>query len=326
VNWPAGIAPLGQWLNAHLTDAESEAWRITGRPPAWVAAGGSRVATYTSNFSVDADGWTEIAGGQSVLTGNIDAVSGVDDTLRISRGTTGVIQIQQPTFLSTAQGVGQGFELIFDYFLDSASGITSFYLGGVGSPQSNSITPVEGAWQTGVRLATNLYTAPRYIAANGALATGKNLYFKNIVLRRTGALSLPAVQPVPVVRDLTTLGGNQARLVGMTPIPGTEASPFTFIEVPATAFTAGTWTQILGGVLLGGRRQRIVSISGNSSANTTLDVGTNGSTATLVSAQTTNGDFDIGTFAGRIVPASSSLWLRFAGATTANVTIQLAPA
>jgi hypothetical protein len=46
-NWPAGPAPLGQWLNAHLTNTESETWRTTGRPPAWVAAGGT-MATQTS--------------------------------------------------------------------------------------------------------------------------------------------------------------------------------------------------------------------------------------------------------------------------------------
>jgi hypothetical protein len=40
----------------------------------------------------------------------------------------------------------------------------------------------------------------------------------NIYLDQIGALSLPGIQPCAVVDDLTTIGGNQARLVGVTAV------------------------------------------------------------------------------------------------------------
>jgi hypothetical protein len=46
--------------------------------------GGSQTATYTSNFSAGADGFA--TGLDSVVTGNIDSIAGVDNTLRIYAG------------------------------------------------------------------------------------------------------------------------------------------------------------------------------------------------------------------------------------------------
>lgn len=320
-NWPAGIAPLGRWLNAHLTDAESDAWRITGRPPAWAAMGGScqaliSSATRNSDFSAGATDWTSgtatvaVTAGQLVITrtASTDQFAGLAsnffrEPFILNARYRLRVNIVANTGLVRFRSAGVSFA---NFMTDTSStGLQTYEFTYVG----------QGTW-TGLEIGL----------IGGAGGATASVTIDDLFVERLGALSEPAVQPIPVVRDLTVIGGNQGRLVGMQPVISEVASPFSIIDVPAQAYTAGTWVQILGGAIIGNRRRRIVSVSGNSSANTTIDLGTNGSTAGLVSAQTANGDFDVATFAGRIVPAGASLWVRFAGATTANVTLQLAPA
>jgi len=49
-NWPSGPAPLGQWINGALSDADRTYWRTTGQPPEWVVAGGSMVSITAGSF------------------------------------------------------------------------------------------------------------------------------------------------------------------------------------------------------------------------------------------------------------------------------------
>jgi hypothetical protein len=311
--WPAASAPQGQWINTTLTNAESDAWRITGRPPAWVAFGGDCLKPTTAswannnNASYDFDTFTGSATGFSATQDN----TGRPYAFAFFNAAQTPLPFGRYRCTFTLASTGRALPK-----LSAASSGAAAQTLSVGA-NAIILDPVGG-------IINPVFVGDPYLTSEGANAF--NFTVSNFECVRVGALSLPSIQSIPVVRDLTAIGGNQARLVGMTPIIGAEVSPISLIDVPATAFLANTWTQILGGTLSGARRQRIVSIAGNSSANTTLDVGINGSTATLVSAQTTNGDFDLATFASRIVPAGSSLWLRFAGATTANVTIQLSPA
>lgn len=132
---------------------------------------------YESDFSAGADGWTEQAGGQSVLTGNVDGVSGEDDCLQISRGSTGVIQCNIGDGYNTTEGIATA--ITFDYYLDASSGLTDF---GLSQGDANRITPTEGSWQTGV--VSRMEDAKtsgvvRYFTATGNLAVGKSLYLKN---------------------------------------------------------------------------------------------------------------------------------------------------
>jgi len=140
---------------------------------------------------------------------------------------------------------------------------------------------------------------------------------------QAGALTASAFQVVGTVRDLTARGATdsiQGRLVGVTPII-LDTQSGSVMKNPSQAFTAATSVQILGGAITGANKQRIVSITGNSSASTTLSVGTSTGGTQLVNAQAVNGDFDIGTFASRFLAANSSIWLTFAANTTAHVTI-----
>ncbi len=183
-NWPAGPAPLGQWLNAHLTDTESETWRTTGRPPAWVAAGGT-MATQTSG------------------------------TLTIG----------------------------FRYRITSYVASDSF---------------------TNVGAASNA-TGVEFTATGTTPTTWTN----SSVLIRIGALSIPAIQPIPVLDDVTTIEGNQARLLGMIPV--TERKDWRIVDSTATNGNE----QILGGAtFLDTNRHRIDSwVINNLGTSKTVSLG-----------------------------------------------------
>ena len=232
--WPSGNTPLGCWLNAHLTNQESYNWMITGQPPAWVQAGGSMIPLYTSNFSINTDGWVQNIGNPSlVLTGNIDGISGVDDTLRVSgsgsfgfgrsAGTSGLI-------------MGNCYRMTFSAFVESGAFSGSAFWGvpnsgnilgtiGQSDPRpavtTDTWTNVTVEWRHirgGTDLILSWQTTSSGASTAATLISPFNIYIKNVVITQLGALSLPNVQPIPVVDDGTAIGDNPAFLVGMTPI------------------------------------------------------------------------------------------------------------
>jgi hypothetical protein len=89
--------------------------------------------------------------------------------------------------------------------------------------------------------------------------------FDNIYLDQIGALSLPAVQPINVLDDVSGIGGNQAYLVGTTPIAkgkqgvirqSLTASSYLLnsqVLIPSGYGIDGLWVKTNGGtVSLGG--------------------------------------------------------------------------
>jgi hypothetical protein len=299
--WPAGEIPHVVPILGTLSTAEKTEYRTTGRLPAWVMAGGSAAFPNT----VFATG----------LGGVMDSLTGATATGFSAAETTGGAGYVFSR-LDGGFGLGNVVRLLFDATLTSGATPT-LSLGNLGTNAELSISVVAGA---------NVVTLTPTRFYNGFIFTttgNTNYSVSNLRVQVAGALTAPAYQGIGTVRDLTARGAtdsNQGRLVGITPILAV-AQCGSVIKIPAQAFGAGTWVQVLGGAVTGGNKQRIVSITGNSSANTTIDVGTNGNTATIASAQTTNGDFDVATFLSRFLAANSSVWVRFAAATTAHVTI-----
>ncbi len=148
---------------------------------------GSQATLYASDFSAGADTWLEFAGGQTLATGNIDGVAGVDNTLRIVKNTTGYVQYVTPPSTSP----GKAYEATFDYYLESGAFVsgTLGISGGTVASTLNSIAPTEGSWQTANRLrwVSGISPALNYFAGV-YLATGKYLYIKNFVVKRIGAV------------------------------------------------------------------------------------------------------------------------------------------
>jgi hypothetical protein len=315
--WPAGEVPRVVQILGTLSTAEKTEYRTTGRLPAWVMAGGSGVGLVAnSGFEVDTTGWASQSSGTIART--------------TADFNTGVACLEVVT-ASGGPGVrtdigGQSTDKVFicRFWAKSASGNTSLSLSRSNGSNTQIFT-LTGAWQQ-FTYVSNVGTLLPSVETNliaFTLGGAGTFRLDDVQIWQAGALTVPAYQGVGTVRDLTARGAtdaNQGRLVGVTPILAL-AQCGSVIKIAAQAFGAGTWVQLLGGAVTGANKQRIVSITGNSSANTTIDVGTNGSTATIVSAQTTNGDFDIGTFLSRLLAAKSSVWVRFAAATNAHVTI-----
>jgi hypothetical protein len=88
-----------------------------------------------------------------------------------------------------------------------------------------------------------------------------------LVVRPNGALSLPVIQPIAVLDDATTIGGNQARLVGVTPV--TDKRDW---RISADTFTNGN-KQVLEGTLLDSTADVIDSIEQFTTGTPTTTVG-----------------------------------------------------
>ena len=301
-NWSAAAVPQGQWLNSTLTNTESDTWRTTGRAPAWVQAGGSVDNQAASNVTGTSNGTT--------VSGN--AISGTATITGIATGS-GFFNV------NNASGVQIRFVSGYKYRVTATATKTSgndvkIYAPGAGA---GAIILSGGSVDVTFNATDNTGV---FIWAS-TVGDVYNTSISNLKIQQLGALSLPAVQQIDVVEDVTKLGGNQGRLVGMTPITS-DNNLVSIIERPAESYTT-TSIQLLGGAVSGGRKRRILAVTGNSSASVNLSLGSSSGGTQYINAQAVNGDFDISTFASRIVAAGGSLYLTFSGSTTASITIHL---
>lgn len=297
--WPAGIAPLGCWLNAHLTNAESETWRLTGRAPAWVALGGSQVDVKPTSGSF------------AYWFGTGSVVSSTATQVVTSAGASG-LNVRNPALTVTPV---QGAKVLVNATVSGLTGSVIIQLSNFSLSAVATTIVADGTYNLEIVPTT---TSQGNVVIAVTSTTQATITINSVQLR--GALSLPSVQSIGVVEDITAIGGNQARLVGNTPIL-LDSVPVSVIELPAISRTGST--EILGGAISGARKRRIVSVTGNSSASVNLSLGTTASGTQLINAQAVNGDFDITTFASRILAAGSSLHLSFSSTTTASIHIHL---
>jgi len=332
-SWPAGPAPLGGWILGSLTDAERTAWTATGQPPGWVAAGGSAVAIISPTVL---NGGFEDAGAGSpdnfAIWGEAAASSGTQsrDTtdprtgvacLRYERiggsGVSGFGKVDSQAILEA----GALYEVRFWWKDTVASPVN--WLDVIIGNNSGIVRPPSAPTAIWSEVVVRGQATGQFLSFGrnpGVVVTNTDLRIDDVTVRRLGALSLPDIQPGGAIGDSTLIATNPARLVGMTPISDKLTSGFSV----AYDYT-GSSIQILGGAVIGGRKCRLVSVSGRSSASVNLSLGTSTGGTQLVNAQAVNGDFDIATFASRIIAANSSLWLTFSGNTSGLITLQYAP-
>ncbi|MDF3056812.1 MAG: hypothetical protein K0R17_1027 [Rariglobus sp.] len=274
-NWPAGPAPLGCWINGALTTADREYWRATGNAPYWVAAGGSQALAISSDFSAGVDGF---GAAQGAVVGNVDGIGGVDNVLELNTaGGTGAATSRD---IGLGNLVGRTIRLRFDVYRPSAN-TTGTHInirdGGSGllTPTLDFV-PVADTWTSYdvVLPMSNSTSALQFRLAigattGGALGTGDKAYFKNVRVNLMGALSLPGVQPIPVIDDWTGLGGNAARLVGMTPVTDNR-----YFRISAdTASSAAGGVALLGGDILDSTRDVIDTMEQSTTGTPTVSVG-----------------------------------------------------
>jgi hypothetical protein len=205
-NWLAGRAPRGVWINAHLTDAESDDWRLRGVIPAWVRSGGSAKLAVNSDFSAGSDGWSAANG---TVTGNVDSIGGVNDTLEINAagGTSAAGVVGHGLFVRAGDKARVRFDI---YRPSSNTAGTWIGLRNSGSALSDqAVQPVADTWTSYDVVMTwpqtndpglqfRLAVSP---SSGGTLGTADKFYLKNVKVSPLGALILPEVTPDNILRD-----------------------------------------------------------------------------------------------------------------------------
>lgn len=219
---------------------------------------GTQTAAYTSNFSVNADSWAQNIGNALLTaTGNIDGISGVNDTLRFANTDTVSVALQvrrNSTLVTTKR-----YRISFDYFAETGSGLQFLGLGFFGTRyDAGSSAVVENAWQTGVSLEAviplTLLPVASFTTSTGtstsAFVSAKNVYFKNFVVTRIGAI---------VDLDFTVGGG-------------TTAFDRSTNGLDGTLFGGVSWTMPLEGQYINGPS----TITGDLTTNGNVILGTSG--------------------------------------------------
>lgn len=132
--------------------------------------------SYTSDFSADADGWTNVQG-VFTLMGNRDGIGGLDDNLQIRfTSTTGGAPASITKTLSTGFTVGCTYNYLLKYRIPSTNDeviyITTLTVGGVDvTIHSSAQTPDTWVQASGTFVATSSSTATT-IAFNAAHNSG----------------------------------------------------------------------------------------------------------------------------------------------------------
>jgi hypothetical protein len=246
-NWPAGVAPLGCWINAHLTDAESEAWRTTGRPPVWAVAGGGGTAIYTSDFSAGADNWS--GGGTGTVTGNVDGIDGQDNWASSTPSGGGQYQflVNGGLCYTAAYSRRNATIRVKGTVHNALASSITVYIGAGSVIQASRPSVVVAAGTTVPFDVTYFYPDGNDRGVAISTASGQpvgTIYLRDVQFFAVGALSLPGIQPILALDDTTDLGGNPARLLGMKPITSERRW-----RVSANTETNGN-QQLLGGSFL----------------------------------------------------------------------------
>jgi len=277
-NWPAGPAPVGCWILGSLTDADRAFHRSTGQYPAWVVAGGSAAGDVyngvnaaslktetnattslnlygAANSTASSVAGTRTGGAGSFFARFTATTSGSNSTIGI------------PSTIATKTGRRMGLSL---WAKSSVSVSVSISLTENNSPGSDSaVISVTTSWQkfTYEFTAYSRVNFNTLFLSNSGSTIGDTLDVDDLQLIDLGALSLSGIQPCAVVDDLTTIGGNQARLVGVTPV-----TPKRDWRI-----SADTWLnsnqRILEGALIDSTADIIDSIEQTTTGTPTVTIG-----------------------------------------------------
>lgn len=316
-NWPAGPAPLGCWINAHLTDAESEAWRITGRPPVWVALGGNQVPLVQSDFSAGIDGFGNDGFGSYPLTGNVDGIAGEDDWFSVSRVPT----TQGGLYACKLHNAGLGRRIYMSVRVHLAadwvvSGATTVRISAEGASFVDAtITPGQTIDVAGFFVTDSINGNGRIRVELRGGGSGI-VYFKNIRAVAVGALSLPDILPISALGDGTLLGDNPARLVGVRPITARKDW-----QITVRTATSGN-EQVLGGVFLSDSRDvfEFMEQTPETGTPTTAIGHVSGGTLYKTTGALTSGVNAV-TLAQRRIGSGSAVWINSSTADPIRTTI-----
>lgn len=313
-SWPAGPAPLGCWLIGSLTAAERLAWMVTGKPPAWVALGGTLNPFISPTFNNGgfeggiSSPWTSSLGGSSTLTADSDAYAGTlaAKLVRVGAATA----ILQASGLAGSLRYGGKYRIDFWAKTPTSSSVAVRGIGSSGGvvislTASYSRVSAEGEFTGFAGLA---WFGFQVVEGEGTI------FIDDVSVTQLGALSLPSVQPIAVLDDVTALGGNQARLVGMVPITETRAW-----RISADTNTNGN-QQLLGSSLVDSSTDVIDQIEQTTAGTPTTTIGSASGGSQYKASGALTAGINPTTLVTRKL-ASNNLWVNSNSTDTVRTTI-----
>lgn len=238
-NWPAGIAPRGGWILGHPSAEDRAFYAQNGRWPLWVTVGGdvrNLIADVSRNstFAAGATDWTAAGTGSSIaiVGGALEITSGVNS----GAGLTS-------TFINGGTPVvGHAYEWAFDV-VSVSGGVWSLLIGGSNEPVAVPVTLVSGQRTVAARVVQLVGGGQPFRLT--CSTSGQVLVIDNVSFGQLGSLTLSALTPDRVVRDISQVGPLcNGYLVGHTPQTDLDDS---WIEVQRTG--AGFFmadTQLVG--------------------------------------------------------------------------------
>lgn len=287
---------------------------------------GTQTAAYTSDFSAGADGWS---GTRSTAVGNVDGISGVDNTLRLTVDSTASSTHYAVNPTVTGLLPGKRYRVGFNYFITAANatmnGLALWQL--TSSNQRTTVQSVTGAW-TSITPVEFVSTETRldvlgYAGANSSF-TGNGtdtFYLHSFVATRIGAI---------VDLDFSCGIGYQALDRSTNKLDGTLFNGVSWTLPEFSSTVRGTLTTNAGQQLLGtlaiptdAHIDYVVVENVSAGSGRTFSLGTASGTLTnIINAQPLGANGTRTTFdPADGFSSTGNLWAAWSAAGTVKVTV-----
>ena len=268
--WPSGPAPIVTPILGRTSAADDAFYMATGKWPAWVVAGGSCASPLlNSGFETAGSGggdvfadWGEsIAGASTINRDTADFYAGTA-SCRLDMDASAT----QATISSSSAGLvpNARFMVQFAAKCSVAGGSISFRT----ASSVLTSTTLTTSWALySLEFNTSATVGTFDILRNSGVDVSRSIWIDAIRVTKLGALSLPSVQPINVIDDVSGIGGNQGRMLGCSPV--TDKTNWRI--------SANTWTngnqQILAGSILDSTKDVIDQVEQSTTGTPTTTIG-----------------------------------------------------
>ena len=190
--------------NDDLTAAEVLALATGPLAPVW-SGDSNAVLRYTADWSAGVDGWTiDASGAGPALTGNVDGIGGVDNTLRFVCGSGASVYVGGYRGITTA---GRRYRLTGSVYVPAGQAFSGIRAWGSNSGITiTTVAPTAATWTAfTVEFTADDYSIAFYAFTGSThLFTGNGtdaFYLSGVTLTELGPVFRPVVQPCRIVDD-----------------------------------------------------------------------------------------------------------------------------
>ena len=214
-NWPSGPAPIVTPIMGQTSAADDAFYMQTGKWPAWVVAGGSAGneilnASRNSNFSALA---TDFTAGSNCI---VSAATGALIMTSIASVGNQFAQLATGFLRSGALRFGNSFRVVGNVSANTTGG--AIRISDSSGNQAFQLTASTGAFDVIITPTSSFWAGGFIVSSAVQPASVVSFTLASISFYPLGAISLPSVQPINVIDDVSGIGGNQGRLLGCTAV------------------------------------------------------------------------------------------------------------